>query len=159
VIDSNTIANIPGNGIHGNSNSLNTITNNRYTIPNSAFPYNAFDGSPLVRGMVIKNNLFYPYRFRYRNLGIDKPSLITKEADLLAMGVIDSNHYSNNVGTDTSIVTVTTYGDKSNYKGINYGFSYLTGTVGIEKRSVKVENTGKLEYNASNSPKQLPFPD
>ncbi len=146
-LNGNVIWNIGGNGIHGNNNKDITIINN--TIFNTTYHYSSqrFDSAALVRGMTIKKNIFYPYRFRYRNLGLNYPTLLTKQADLAAFGTIDSNYYSLRAGTDTSIGMVTTYVGGSNYTETYSPFSYLTGTVGIETHSTNVANTGTLYTN------------
>jgi len=158
LADSNTIAYVGGAGIHGNNNTSITLTNN--TVFNAAFSYSTqkFADAKLVRNMVIMHNIFYPYRMQYRNLGINVPTLVAKETDILAMGILDSNYYSLENGIDTSITAVTTNADISNYQGKNYPFTYLTGTVGIEKHSINVASTGILEYNATNTAKVVTFP-
>ena len=156
LIDSNTVANNKGGAFHGNNNSSLTITNNVFYNNGKSYSLQRFADGPLVRNMVIKKNIVYPYRFEYRNLGINVPSLITKEADILAMGLIDSNYYSlRNV--DTSLTCVTTNGDLSNYKEIAYDVSYLNGTIGVEKHSKNVINNGTFEYNASSAPRVVQF--
>jgi hypothetical protein len=157
LVDSNTIAFIAGNGIHGNGNAGNIITNNIVYSAKFSISQQRFIGGDPIRGLVIRKNTFYPYRLRYRNSGINVPTPLTKEADILAMGSIDSNYYSTTAGSDTSIVTATTSGDGRNYRENTYGFSYLTNTVGIEKHSRHVVNTAILEYNAGNSPKRVSF--
>ena len=74
------------------------------------------------------------------------------------MGLIDSNYYSLKNGIDTSLVTVTTKEDGSNYIQGIFEFPSLNNTFGIEKHSKNVVNTGTLEYNASNTPKIVNFP-
>ena len=156
LIDSNTVANNKGGAFHGNNNSSLTITNNVFYNNGKSYSLQRFADGPLVRNMVIKKNIVYPYRFEYRNLGINVPSLITKEADILAMGLIDSNYYSlRNV--DTSLTCVTTNGDLSNYKESAYDVSYLNGTIGVEKHSKNVINNGTFEYNASSAPRVVQF--
>ena len=148
--DSNTVINIVGGGFHGNNNASLIVTNNVFFNTNGFSSQRFADAAP-VRNMTIKKNIFYPYRFEYRNLGINSPA-ITKEADILAMGLIDSNYYCLRNGIDTSLITVTTKADGTGYQEGFFGFSYLTGTIGVEKNSINVVNTGALEYNASNTP-------
>ncbi len=157
IIDSNTIAFVPGAGIFGNSNDSLTIRNN--TSFNNGFSHglNRLPKSSLVRNIVCIKNIFYPYRFGYRNIAIDNPTLITKEADISAMGNLDSNYYSLKSGKDTSLYAVTTNANLSNYTQNAYNFAYLTTTLGIETHSTNVVNTGTLEYNASNTPKVILF--
>lgn len=157
VADSNTIFNIPGNGFHGNNNQNITVTNN--TTFNTSFNYSTqrFSDGLLVRGMRIVKNIFYPYRLQYRNLAINLPTLLTMQADLLAIGILDSNYYSTKSGIDTSLNAVTTYSTGSNYAQSYNNFSYLKGTVGQETHSVNVVNYGTLEYNASNIAKIVNF--
>ena len=150
LADSNTVANVVGGGFHGNNNASLTITNNVFFSTNG-YSSQRFSDAPSVRNMVIKKNIVYPYRFEYRNLGINFPA-ITKEADILAMGLIDSNYYSLRNGIDTSLLTTTTKADGTGYLEGFFGFPYLTGTIGVEKNSINVVNTGALEYNASNTP-------
>ena len=150
LADSNTVANVVGGGFHGNNNASLTITNNVFFNTNG-YSSQRFADAASVRNMTIKKNIVYPYRFEYRNLGINSPA-ITKEADILAMGVIDSNYYSLKNGIDTSLTTVTTNADGTGYQEGFFAFPYLTGTIGIEKNSINVVNTGTLEYNASNTP-------
>ena len=156
VADSNTVANVIGGGFHGNNNSSLTITNNVF-FNTKGYSSQRFSDAPSVRNMVIKKNIVYPYRFEYRNLGINSPT-ISKEADIRAMGLIDSNYYSLKNGIDTSLVTVTTKEDNSNYIQGIFEFPSLNNTFGIEKHSKNVANTGTLEYNASNTPKIVNFP-
>ena len=147
--DSNTVAYVANNGFHGNNCSGITITNNTFFKNGKSYSLQRFAGGELIRQMTIKKNIAYPYEFRYRNLGINSPSL-SKESDIRAFGYIDENYYClGNV--DTSLNTVTTYSNNTNYKEGYYKFSYVTGTIGIEKNSKKVANNGTLEYNASNS--------
>jgi len=156
IVDSNTVAYVASNGIHGNNCGSLTFRNNVVFGNSRSFSFQRFAGAELIRNITITNNIVYPYRFRYRNLGINSPS-ISKESDLKSLGTIDNNYYSQKNGADTSIITVTTYADNSNYKEANLGFSYLTGTVGVEKNSTQFANTGILEYNASSSPKVVNF--
>ena len=150
LADSNTVANVVGGGFHGNNNASLTITNNVFFNTNG-YSSQRFADAPSVRNMTIKKNIVYPYKFEYRNLGINSPAT-TKEADILAMGLIDSNYYSLRNGIDTSLLTVTTNADGKGYLEGFFGFPYLTGTIGVEKNSINVVNTGALEYNASNTP-------
>ena len=150
LADSNTVANVVGGGFHGNNNASLTITNNVFFNTNG-YSSQRFADAPSVRNMTIKKNIVYPYKFEYRNLGINSPAL-TKEADILAMGLIDSNYYSLRNGIDTSLLTVTTNADGKGYMEGFFGFPYLAGTIGVEKNSINVVNTGALEYNASNTP-------
>lgn len=155
LVDGNTIAYIGGNGIHGNGNAGITITNN--VIFNAKFSLSQqrfLKGDPM-RGLVVKKNIFYPYRFRYRNAALNSP---TKEADMLALGTIDSNYYCLRNGKDSSVVTGTAESDGKNFRENSYGFSYMTATVGIEKNSRQVEANGMLVYNAGNTPKTIRFP-
>ncbi|MEP7110854.1 MAG: right-handed parallel beta-helix repeat-containing protein, partial [Ferruginibacter sp.] len=158
TVDSNTVAFTFGAGHHGNNNASLTITNNLYFDNEYSFSIQRFDSANLVRNMIIKKNIFYPYKIHYRNLGLDYPTLNTKVNDIASFGTLDSNYYSTNPGVDTSLKAVTTYVNRSNYVETYHPFSYLTGTIGIEKHSVNVVNTGTLEYNASNTPKVVSFP-
>jgi len=156
IADSNTVAYVTANGIHGNNCGSLTFRNNVVFGNGRSFSFQRFAGAALIRSITITNNIVYPYRLRYRNLGINDPSM-TKEADMKAMGTIDNNYYSQKPGTDTSLNAVTTYADNSNYKEVNMGFSYITGTVGMEKNSTKFANNATLEFNASSSPKVVNF--
>ena len=156
IADSNTIAYVRGSAIHGNNNATITIRNNTFFGNGKSYSFQRFAGAPSIRGIILTKNIHYPYRFEYRNLGINSPSL-TKEADILAMGILDSNYYSIKSGIDTSISTVITNTDGTNYQEKYDPSTYLTGTVGIEKHSINVVNTGTLEYNASNVAKVVPF--
>ena len=151
LADSNTVANVVGGAFHGNNNTSLTITNNVFFNTNG-YSSQRFADAPSVRNMTIKKNIIYPYRFEYRNLGINSPG-ITKEADIRAMGLIDSNYYSLRNGIDTSLITVTTKADGTGYLEDLYQFPSLDETFKIERNSIEVANTGKLEYNASNTPK------
>ena len=156
LADSNTVAYVRGAAIHGNNNSKITIKNNTFYGNGKSYSFQRFADAPSIRGIILTKNIHYPYRFEYRNLGINSPSL-TKEADILAMGILDSNYYSIKSGIDTSISTVITNTDGTNYQEKYDPSTYLTGTVGIEKHSINVVNTGTLEYNASNVAKVVPF--
>ena len=151
IADSNTIVNV-GRGYHGNNNADLTFRHNIFYNTDKSFSFQRLNVGNVVRGIIMKKNIYYPYRFEYRNLAINLPSVITKEADILAMGTLDSNYYSLRAGTDTSIMAITTYNTYSNYTENYYNFAYLTGTVGIETHSTSVANTGTLQYNASSSP-------
>ena len=156
LIDSNTMANIPVGGVHGNNNRFITVTNNTTFNTGFGFSFQRFNFARTIEGMRITNNIFYPYRFQYRNLARDRPD-ITTLADLQAVGIIDSNYYSLRAGTDTSLKTVTTLYNGSGYVEQNLPFSYLTGTVGIETHSTNLANTGYLEYNASDTVRIVSF--
>jgi len=156
LADSNTVAYTVNSGFHGNNNSSLTITNNVFFGNGKGYSLQRFAGAPLVRNIVVTKNLVYPYKFYYGNSTANIP-VITREADILAMGTIDSNYYSLKSGTDTSFFGIATNVDATNYKEVNNPFSYLTGTVGIEKNSINVVNTGTLEYNASNTPRIVQF--
>jgi len=157
IIDSNTIANIIGSGIHGNGNGNIIITNNTtyHTIVSCSFQRLANENP--VRGIVVKKNIFYPYRFRYRNQAINLPTLLTKEADMLAMGTIDSNYYSLRPGADTSLSATITWNNGSHYNETHNNFQ-MTGASNIDKHSTNVENSGTLEYNAGSASKVVSFP-
>ena len=155
LADSNTVANVIGGAFHGNNNGSLTITNNVFFNTNG-YSSQRFADAATVRNITIKKNVVYPYRFEYRNLGINFPAT-TKEADILAMGLIDSNYYSLRNGIDTSLLTITTKADGTGYLEGFFGFPYLTGTIGVEKNSINVVNTGALEYNASNAPIIIQF--
>ncbi len=156
LADSNTVAYTVNSGFHGNNNSSLTIKNNVFFGNGKGYSLQRFPGAPLVRNMAITKNLVYPYKFYYGNSTSNIP-VITREDDILAMGTIDSNYYSLKSGTDTSFFGIATNADGTNYKEVNNPFSYLTGTIGIEKNSINVVNTGTLEYNASNSPRIVQF--
>ena len=155
IADSNTIAYVRGTGIHGNNDVNIKLRNNTLFGNGKSYSFQRFANASPIRGIISTKNIHYPYRFEYRNLGINSPAL-TKEADILAMGILDSNYYSIN-GIDTSISAVTTNADGGNYQEKYYPITYLTGTVGIEKHSLKVANTGTLEYNSGNTAKVVPF--
>ncbi len=156
LIDSNTIAYIPVAGVHGNNNRRITITNNTTFNTGFGFSFQRFNFGQTITGMRVTKNIFYPYRFQYRNLARDKPNITTLQ-DLQTVGIVDSNYYSLRAGTDTSLKTVTTLYNGTGYVEQNLQFSYLTGTVGFEKKAINVPNGGRLEYNASNSPKVITF--
>ena len=155
LIDSNTIAYNNGTGLYNNSVSDITITNNVSFSNIRSHEFNRFNNAPLVRSIILKKNILYPYRFYYSNLTIDIPSVLTKQADISAMGTIDSNYYYLRTGTDTSLQSVTTYSAGTNYEAAYNVFSYLTATVGIETHSNRVnasDSASVLQYNASASP-------
>ena len=156
LIDSNTCAYIPVAGVHGNNNRRITVTNNTIFNTKYSFSTQRFSFGQTVTGMRVTKNIFYPYRFQYRNLSIDKPNMTTVAA-IQNLGTLDSNYYSLRADTDTSIRAVTTLSSGLGYIEQNLPFSYLTGTIGIEKKSINIPNGGKLEYNASNSPKVITF--
>ena len=156
LIDSNTVAYIPVAGVHGNNNRRITITNNTTFNTGFGFSFQRFNFGQTITGMRVTKNIFYPYRFQYRNLARDKP-IITTLQDLQGVGIVDSNYYSLRAITDTSFKTVTTLYNGTGYVEQNLPFSYLTSTVGFEKKAINIPNTGRLEYNASNSPKVITF--
>ncbi len=155
LADSNTVSNVIGGGFHGNNNASLTITNNVFFNTNGFSSQRFADAQP-VRNMTVTNNIFYPYRFEYRNLGINSPA-ISKEADIRAMGLIDNNYYCLRNGIDTSLLTVTTKADGTGYLENSFTFPLLNSTFRIERNSTEVVNTGRLEYNAGNSPKVVTF--
>ncbi|MEP7108366.1 MAG: PA14 domain-containing protein, partial [Ferruginibacter sp.] len=157
LVDSNTAAYNIGGAEHGNNNASLTFTNNVFFGNGKTFSVQRFADADLVRKMVIKKNILYPYIMEYRNLGLDAPVLITPEDDILAMGTIDSNYYSINSAKDLSLTTITTNTDRSNYTLTTHNFAFVKDSVGIEKHSTNVVNTGTLEYNASSSPKVVSF--
>lgn len=159
VADSNTMAYIPGNGIHGNNDSNITMRYNTFFSGIVGFSFQRFaGGAALMRSFTLKKNIYYPYRFRYRNLAINQPTVLTKEQDIAAMGVLDSNWYSLRPGTDTSLIALTQWQPGStNTQDTRNAFSYLTGTIHIETHSINVANNGTLEYNASDVNRKVYF--
>lgn len=152
-MDSNTIARVAYNGFQGNNNSNLVIRAN--TVFNSyvAFAYQRLNNGPIMRGFKAAKNIFYPYRFRYRNLALNLPSVTTKEIDIPAMfDILDSNYYSLRSGIDTSLWATVQWNDKTHTSSTSNIFSYLTGTIGVENHSINKANTGTLYYNASGSP-------
>lgn len=161
TMDSNTIVHISYNAFQGNNNANLIIRNNTVFQSYVAFAYQRLSNGPgpLMRGFHVAKNIFYPYRFRYRNLANNLPSVLTKEQDIpLMFDVLDSNYYSLRSGIDTSLWATTQYSDKTHTLFTANNFSYLTGTIGVETHSINVPNTGIIEYNASNYPRVVAFP-
>ena len=156
MIDSNTIANIPIGGVHGNNNRRITVTNNTVFNTGFSFSFQRFNFGQTITGMRITNNIFYPYRFQYRNLARDRPNITTLQ-DLQGVGIIDSNYYSLRAGTDTSLKTITTLYNATGYVEQNLPFSYIAGTIAYETHSTSIPVAGYLEYNASSIPKVVSF--
>ncbi len=156
LLDSNTIAYIPSGAIHGNNNRRITVINNTTFDAKFSYSFQRFNFGQTITGMRVTKNIFYPYRFQYRNLARDKP-IITTVQDLQAVGIIDSNYYSVRTGIDTSLKTVTQLYNGTGYVEQNLPFSYLPNTIGFEKKAINIPNTGRLEYNASNNPKVIAF--
>ena len=150
-LDSNTIAYANGNGYHGNGNTNIRLRNNTLFNCNNSISFQRFAGSNPITNITVTKNIIYPYRFAYSNGSINNPSTTTN-ADILAMGTLDSNYYSLRTDTDNFLHTVTTYADGSNYQENYRAFAYLTGTIGQETHSTKVSMGGILYYNASNKP-------
>ena len=153
-IDSNTIANIHGAAIHGNSFADLTLNNNIMYDNIESISFQRLNNAPLLRNINMSGNIHYPYRFEYRNLTINLPSLLTKQADIAAMGTLDNNYYYIRPGTDTSLTAITTYSGGSNYSETYNNFSYVTGTCIQEVNSTRVnasDSTSVLQYNATNA--------
>jgi parallel beta-helix repeat protein len=157
IISYNTIAWVNGNGIHGNGNDTNSIVHNTIYKCGNSISMQRLNNESEIRGMVITDNILYPYRFRYRNLTIDLPTLLTKEQDVLAMGTLNNNYHSTRPGADTSWWAVTTFSAGTNYSETHNSFPVLQST-GQEAGSLfEANNNGVLEYNASGSPKVVSF--
>jgi len=156
IIDSNTVAYVTNGAFHGNNCGNLSISNNVFFGNGRTSSLQRFAGAPLIRNITMKKNILFPYRFRYRNLAINSPA-ITKEDDIEAMGIVDSNYYALGLKADTSLTTVTTNIDGTDYQEEFYAFPYVTGTVGIEKHSTKFANNATIEYNATNSPRIVSF--
>lgn len=156
IADSNTVAYIANGAFHGNNCASLSIKNNVFFGNLRSISLQRFANADLIRNVTIKKNIMFPYLFRYTNLGINSPA-ITKESDILSMGTIDSNYYSLGPISDRSLATTTTNADGSDYKEEYFPYLYLADTIGIEKHSKKIVETGTLEYNASSSPRIVSF--
>ena len=110
-----------------------------------------------MKSIFINNNILDKYRFVYRNLAIDSPTVVTKNVDILAMGTFSNNYYSLRSGTDTSLLATTDYYYGGHYITSTDVFSNLTGTVGIETFATKFLNTGVLYTNPTNTISTLNF--
>ncbi len=158
IYDSNTVAYATSHGFHGNGNRYLTMINNTvFQCGGASYSTNRLGFDRTIIGLIVKKNIFYPYRLSYGTLARDAAPVQTTLQDLKGIGIIDSNYYSLRAGTDTSLKTVSTLLNRTGYIEQNLPFSYLAGTVGIEKNSINVVNTGVLEYNASNTPKAVSF--
>ena len=155
-IDSNTVAYIPKGGVHGNNNRRISVTNNTTFNTGFGFSTQRLKNGKTVIGMRVTKNIFYPYRFQYRNLARDKPNLTLNE-QIAALGVLDSNYYSLRPGIDTSISAVTTLYNGLEYQDDFLPFNTMKTTFGIETKSINVPNNGSLEYNASSTPRVVSF--
>ncbi len=148
--DSNTVAYANGNGFHGNGNTDNRLRYNTFYNNANSISLQRFSGSNPMRNITITKNIITQYRFQYNNQSINSPS-ITAEADILAMGTIDSNYYSTKAGIDSSVRKITTFADGSNYKDSIKTVAYMP-SVGQETHSTNIATTGVLYYNATNAP-------
>ncbi len=155
-LDSNTVAYIPKGAFHGNNNRRISITNNTTFNTGFSFSTQRLKNGKIVIGMRVAKNIFYPYRFQYRNLARDKPNLTLYES-ITALGILDSNYYSLRPGVDTSITAITTLYDGTGYIDDFLSFNTIKTTFGIETKSINVPNTGSLEYNASSTPRVVSF--
>ena len=151
LIDGNTCAYNPSGAFHGNNNDSLTFRNNTFFQNNSTYSFQRFSGALPMRSIFMNNNILDGYRFVYRNLSLDVPSLTTKNADILAMGIFTNNYYSLRSGIDSSLYAVTTYASGSNYVETANNFAYLTGTVGIETSATVFANTGTLYTNPTST--------
>ncbi len=156
LLDSNTVAYIPKGGFHGNNNRRISITNNTTFNTGYGFSTQRLKNGKTVIGMRITKNIFYPYRFQYRNLARDNPNLTVNQT-IAQLGILDSNYYSLTPGTDTSIIAVTTLYNGTGYIDDFLAFNTMKTTFGIETKSINVPNTGSLEYNASSTPSVVSF--
>lgn len=160
LIDSNTVSNIADAGIHGNNNRYITATNNTIFKSNKGYSTQRFGNVNPIRpgrtviGMRITKNIFYPYRFTYRDLERDKP-VITVLAAMQNIGTVDSNYYSLRSGTDTSLLETTTLYDGTGYTENVRNITYVKSTVGWETmtptRFISDNTSGTLYTNPSNS--------
>ncbi len=155
-LDSNTVAYIPKGGFHGNNNRRISITNNTTFNTGFSFSTQRLKNGKTVIGMRVIKNIFYPYRFQYRNLARDKPDLTLYES-ITALGILDSNYYSLRPGTDTSLTAITTLYNATGYIDDFLSFNTMKTTFGIETKSINVPNNGSLEYNASSAPRVVSF--
>lgn len=155
VYDYNTVAFNNGDAMHGNNNKDLTFRYNTFYGNVGVYSINRYDSAASQTGFVITNNILYPYRFDYRDLGINFPTLGTKQARIAAMGTIGSNYYYLRTGIDTSLHAITTYVDRSNYTETVNNFSYIQNTCIQEIGSTRVNPTNiasSLQVNPSSSP-------
>ncbi len=157
LIDSNTVAYIPKAGIHGNNNRRITATNNTTFNTGSGYSTQRLKNGKVVNGLRITKNIFYPFRFAYANAARDDPNFSILQS-IQTIGIVDSNYYSLKSGTDTSMFEITVLKNGTGYIESARTADYLKGIVGFQTRSTYVSNnTGSLEYNASNTPRTVTF--
>jgi hypothetical protein len=155
----NTIGWMSYQGFQGNGNSYLIMEDNTVYATPISHSYQRLADENRITNMVSKRNIYYPYEFRLRDQAIDLPTLITPDEVVRNFGISDSNWYATPPGADTSLnlqtqKTTTPSGFVQSYRP----FSYMTGTIGIEKASRKVDYGGILAYNASNLPAAQKFP-
>ena len=155
-LDSNTVAYIPKGAFHGNNNRRISITNNTTFNTGFSFSTQRLKNGKTVIGMRVTKNIFYPFRFQYRNLARNKPDLTLYES-ITALGILDSNYYSLRPVVDTSITAISTLYDATGYIDDFLTFNTMKTTFGIERKSINVPNNGLLEYNASSTPRVVSF--
>lgn len=95
----NTVFNNGKNGIHCNNPQTVTIRGNTSFNNLNAMSIMRWAHIGAIRGLAIKNNIFYPKLntqrvFYYTNSGINTPSATTLTAALTNLGSIDSNTYN-----------------------------------------------------------------
>ncbi len=160
TFDSNTVANMPDAGLHGNNNRYITFTNNTTFNTLKGYSTQRFGGSKIGRtviGLRVTKNIFYPYRFAFTNGARDEPN-ITVLQSIQNLGTVDSNYYSLRAGIDSSMSEITVLKNGTGYIQSARTIAFVNGTIGFERHGTYVaDNTGTLEYNASNSPKVISF--
>ncbi len=157
IVDSNTCAYNSSGAFHGNNNDSLWFRNNTFFNNNKTYSFQRFAGALPIRSIFINNNVLDKYRFEYRNLAIDSPTVVTRQSDILAMGTFSNNYYSLRSGTDTSLLATTDYYYGGHYITSADVFSYLTETVGIETFATNFLNTGVLYTNPTNTISTLNF--
>jgi len=160
LYDSNTVANMPDAGLHGNNNRYITFTNNTTFNTDKSYSTQRFGGPSIGRaviGLRVTKNIFYPYRFKYTNGARDEPNISILQS-IQNIGIVDSNYYSLRAGIDTSMSEITVLKNGTGYIQSARTMGNVKGTVGFEKHGTYVsDNTGTLEYNASNTPRVVSF--
>lgn len=173
VMDSNTVANTSYNSFQGNNNSGITIRNNVvFNLGKSHLATQKLTtaANTTLFGFNVKKNIFYPYRWWFRDQARNLPTDIATVPDLqrwMNGGGMDSNYYlikpgpvdtSANIQTDSFPRRNAAPGVPGSFLQIYRNFAYVTGTLGFELHSTReLDATGTLEYAAQSTPRVVTF--
>ncbi len=140
------------------ANSFSHLNFNDNTIYNCFYSdlYERFEGAPLIRNVVSTRNIFYPKYFYYTNGEINLPTLITIDADIAALGTLDSNYnYVKPYGSpDSTLFWRSFWTGVTNYQQGYRTYAYMKSPIGIETHSTTINATNaasRFDYNPSSN--------